>query len=116
MEAKTPKYDFESSGSSEHPQRSPSQGSGEEPGKGTDSEIHHMTRASFLGGRKEGQKLEEDESYEEEVHRVTGRSALNLPASDKSTTAVRRRDVLSWDWDMVHRPFQDYGDNVSSII
>jgi hypothetical protein len=82
METEAPIHDFESSGSSEHLQRSLSQGSGVEPGKGTESEIDRMKRASCLGGKKEGQKLE-NEWYEEQVLRVSERSALNLAASDK---------------------------------
>lgn len=112
-----PKHYFESSGSSEHLQRSPSQGSGVEPGKRTDSEIDHITYTSSASGRTKEQKLKK-ESYEGQVHCVTGRSALNLPISDKSTTAVQRKKIISQQGSGVVtcRPLQDYGSDVSSII
>lgn len=53
-----------------------------------------MSSLRVVRRRSREQELE-NASYEGKVRRVTGRSAQNLPASGKATTAVQRRKMLS---------------------
>jgi hypothetical protein len=63
----------------------------------------------------------ENEWYEEQVLRVSERSALNLAASDKWNTAIRRMETVNQKARrgcgyVAHRSLQHYGGDVSSII